>query len=168
MSTSASTPLQTFVDLSALLTGISKDKLAPTLDVQNLKQFYFDFARARTGPALDRLLSIFSANAGQPPAAVANVIFAESGTDICFLARSIMLMWYLGSWYDPASLEASNVGSPPGSVPPSNVVISSQAYTNGWAWNVGQAHPMGYSVFQFGYWAANPPSLQDFVGGESQ
>ncbi len=164
MSTPApSTPLQNFVNLSALLTGIAADKLSPGLDPKNLKQAYFDYAEAKAGSTFDQLLSIYAANASSPPEKIATAIFDESGTDICFLARSVMLMWYLGSWYAPVDLEKAGTNTPP----PPSVVISSAAYTQGWAWNVAQAHPMGYSVFQFGYWANNPPALNDFVGGNA-
>ncbi len=41
-------------------------------------------------------------------------------------------------------------------------VISSQAYTKSLVWNVAQAHPMGFSVFTFGYWSQPPASLETF------
>jgi hypothetical protein len=150
------TPMQNFVQLSALLTGIAADKLAPPLDPKNLKQIYFDYIQQQAGALFDQLLSIYAANASQPPANIADIVFNQSGADIRYLARSTMLAWYLGSWYAPADLAAGRN---------TNVVISAVAYTQGWAWNVAQAHAMGYSNFQFGYWASNPPSLSDFVGG---
>ncbi len=154
------TPLQSFVNLSALLTGIDASKLAPSVDPKNIKQVYFDYALKQAGAAFEQLLSIFNANSSKPPAEIANIIFNQSGTDICFLARSVMLMWYLGSWYAPGALQKAGTNTPP----PDSVVISAAAYTQGWSWNVAQAHPMGYSNFQFGYWASNPPLLSDFVG----
>ena len=33
----------------------------------------------------------------------------------------------------------------------------------GWTWRVAQTHPMGYSDFRFGYWAEDPPALNDFI-----
>jgi hypothetical protein len=157
MSTPA-TPMQNFVNLSALLTGIAADKLAPALDPKNVKQIYYDYIDAQDSAAFQQLLSIYAANAAQPPATIADILFNQSGASICFLARSVMLAWYLGSWYAPADLAQGL---------PTNVVISSIAYTQGWSWNVAQAHPMGYSNFQFGYWASTPPSLSDYVGGAS-
>ena len=149
-------PLQNFVNLSALLTGIDAGKLAPSLDPKNVKQIYFDYISAQAPQEFAQLLAIYAANATQPPAAIADLIFNRSGVGICYLARSVMLAWYLGSWYAPADLAARKS---------TNVVISSIGYTQGWSWNVAQAHPMGYSNFKFGYWAASPPSLADFVGG---
>lgn len=152
------TAMGSFVKLSALLTGIAADKLAPAVDPVDIKQTYFDCAQQEGGATFDRLLAIFDANASQPPATVADIILNQSGDDIRYLARAIMLAWYLGSWYDPAGLKQP--------MPPARV-ISSKAYTHGWAWNVAQAHPMGYSDLRFGYWAGDPPSLADYVGGPS-
>ena len=157
------TPLQTFVDMSALLTGIAAGNLAPGVDPKNIKQVYFNYAQQQAGASFDDLLKIYQNNSTLPAAKIANIIFNDSGSDICFLARSVMLMWYLGSWYAPADLAKAGTNTPP----PNSVVISAAAYTQGWAWNVAQAHPMGYSNFQFGYWANNPPTLVDFVGGNS-
>lgn len=154
------TAMGSFVKLSALLTGIAADKLAPSVDPIDIKQTYFDYAQQQGGAAFDKLLDIFNANASQPPATVADIILNQSGDDIRYLARAIMLAWYLGSWYDPAELQKQQPM-------PSSQVISSKAYTHGWAWNVAQAHPMGYSDLRFGYWAGDPPSLVDYVGGAS-
>lgn len=150
------TSMDSFVQLSALLTGIAADKLAPPLDPNNIKQTYFDHAQANGGAGFLQLLAIFDHQQGQPPAAIADVILNQSGDDIRYLARSIMLAWYLGSWYAPAALRGPQ---------PAGTVISAAAYTQGWAWNVAQAHPMGYSNGRFGYWAAPPPSLAAYVGG---
>lgn len=157
------TPLQTFVDLSALLTGIVAGNLAPSVDPKNIKQVYFNYAQQQAGATFDNLLKIYRENSTQPAGKIASLILDQSGPDIRFLARSVMLMWYLGSWYAPTDLAKAGTDTPP----PDSVVISSAAYTQGWAWNVAQAHPMGFSNFQFGYWASNPPTLVDFVGGNS-
>lgn len=150
--------MHAFVQLSALLTGIAADKLAPSVDPVDIKQTYFDVASRQGGATFDQLLAIFQDNAKQPPATIADIILNQSGDDIRYLARSIMLAWYLGSWYDPAGLRKQQP------FPPMQV-ISASAYTQGWAWNVAQAHPMGYSNLRFGYWAQKPPSLADYIGG---
>jgi hypothetical protein len=46
-------------------------------------------------------------------------------------------------------------------------VISSKAYTQGWLWRVIQAHPMGYSDMQFGYWTRKPEPIEDFISRTS-
>ncbi|PTT78775.1 sorbitol dehydrogenase [Pelomonas sp. HMWF004] len=159
----ANTPLQNFVAVSALLTGIAASSLAPPLDPKDIKQLYFDYARAQQPATFDELLSIYSSNAAQPPATIAEIIFTQSGPAISLFARSVMLMWLLGSWYAPEALQNTGTGKPP----PDSVVISAAAYTQGWAWNLAQAHPMGYSDLQFGYWANQPPALSDFIGAPS-
>ena len=157
----ASDPMTSFVNLSALLTGINAANLAPPLSPSTVPQQYFDTAQKYGGATFTQLLSIYDTAVaqGMSGAQIAAQVFQDNGADVCYLARSIMLAWYLGSWYDPADLAARRG---------TNVVISSIAYTQAWSWNVAQAHAMGYSNFQFGYWASNPPSLADFVGGAAR
>ena len=161
----SNTPMDLFVGVSAVLTGIDASKLAPSLDPVNIKQTYFDYVQSKDGATFQQLLNIYDQNQTQPPATIGNIILTQSGDAVCYLARSIMLMWYLGSWYDPATLQKYNSPNPPKQPLGAVAVISSEAYTQGWAWSVAQAHPMGYSNFTFGYWGSNPPTLQDFVGG---
>jgi hypothetical protein len=161
------TPMDLFVGLSSVLTGVAADKLAPQLDPVNIKKTYFDFVEKQAGVTFQQLLNLFSQNQGQPPEQIGNVILSQSGDAICYLARSIILVWYLGTWYDPAELQKYNAAIPPtGPVSPMQVV-SPAAYTQGWVWSVAQAHPMGHSNFNFGYWSENPPALSDFIGGGS-
>jgi hypothetical protein len=62
-------------------------------------------------------------------------------------------MWYLGAWYEPAELKALRKD-------PTRVatfqIVSPKAYTQAWALRVAQAHPMGFSEMQFGYWTREP------------
>jgi hypothetical protein len=150
-----------FVGASAALTGISQDQLAPDLDPLNVKQQYFD--QAKTDPNLPALLQFFAARQSEPPDQVAQEILANP--TIAPLARAIMLEWYTGSWYAPSTL-VKPPDDPKQQAPPVNV-ISSDAYTQGWMWNVAQAHPMGYSNWRFGYWSSPPPALTDFTTGGS-
>ena len=86
--------------------------------------------------------------------------FVNAGNDdIKFLARSIVLLWYLGSWYDPKDLKASHRGQ----TRPhhSSEVLSPKAYTQGLVWQIAGAHPMGYSNLQFGYWSRDPRDPND-------
>jgi hypothetical protein len=52
---------------------------------------------------------------------------------------------------------AGELVSPSGSDTPA--VVSSNAYIEGWVWKIMQAHPMGYSMLEYGYWAEPPPPL---------
>jgi hypothetical protein len=157
---SNTTNIANFVALSSLLTGIAASKLSPLLDPTNIKTTYYDYANTQDPAAMTELLQIFTDNKGKSNDEIAAAIF---GSSVAWFARSVMLEWYLGSWYTPDDLQA--YAADPSIGAPGGTVISSAAYTSGWAWNVAQAHPMGYSNFRFGYWSADPPSLQDFVGG---
>jgi hypothetical protein len=151
VSADSATAMQLFLKLSSVLTGISESKLAPTKDPINIKETYFD--RARRDPHFGRLLQMF--DPGKPE--TAEFIFKHPEPEIRYLARSIMLAWYLGAWYEPQKLAS------PSSGPISFEVISAQAYTQGWVWRVAQAHPMGYSELPFGYWSNNPFDLDTFI-----
>jgi len=74
-----------------------------------------------------------------------------SDSDLGPVARSVMKMWLLSTWYDP--------GKPSQPVR----VVSSQAYKEGLVWRFMQSHPIGYSMWKFGYWSENPPDLSEFV-----
>jgi hypothetical protein len=153
--------MPTFVQLSAALTGIAAGKLAPTTDSIGIKHDYFKWINEREPTAFVSLLKIAKDNANSSQAMIEKL---QAADDTKFLARSIVLMWYLGSWYAPADLKklVDSKSSPkPVFIP--HTVISPKAYTQGWVWRVAQAHPMGYSDMQFGYWTREPAPLDDFI-----
>ena len=157
-----STDLDTFVALSALLTGIAATQLKPLLDTHGTAQTYFDIARMRGGADYATLANTFAQNKGKAPADQGAAIFPPDKPEdrVVWLARSIMLLWYLAAWYDPDDLPKVRSGA---QVP--FFVVSADAYTQSWVWRVGQTHPMGYSDWRFGYWHQSPPPLSAFVGG---
>jgi hypothetical protein len=154
-----------FKNLSAALTGISADKLAPVTDALELKQDYFKWVMDRKPDQFKALLQIAKPN---PTTLQTIVDQSQANGDTKFLARSIVLMWYLGAWYDPDDLkrlvDARSADQP---LFISHTVISSKAYTQGWLWRVIQAHPMGYSDMQFGYWTRKPEPIEDFISRTS-
>jgi hypothetical protein len=156
------TPLDDFVALSVILTGIASDKLKPFLDTYGTAEEYLVYATANGGPAFKNMMALFDANRSLPPEQIGELIFDNPDTSIAYIAKTVMLMWYLGSWYPPDVLQKYHAD--PVNNFPSSIVISSNAYTQGWAWRVGQTHPMGYSDWRFGYWNAPPPPLSDFIG----
>ena len=159
----ADTPMDQFITLSAALTGIAASKLAPPLDPIDIKQTYFDTAQKQDSANFVQLLQIVAANPTLPPQQLADLVLTQSGEPIKFLARAIMLAWFLGHWYQPEDLQKYAVPDPP-PTPIPFFVISINAYTQGWAWSTAQAHPMGYSTNVFGYWSNPPPSLADYIG----
>jgi hypothetical protein len=152
-----------FIDLSAKLTGIAASRLNPSKDPINIKQVYFD--QARKHPAFNDLLRQFDSKKDQ--ADVIEIILQTKSdqpkSDVVYLARSIILMWYLGAWYEPSELRRFNSPNPPKRFIKYRV-ISRAAYTQGWVWRVAQAHPMGYSEWEFGYWSQPPKPRSDFIG----
>jgi hypothetical protein len=160
-----------FANLSAALTGIAKLKLAPDTDPVDVKQEYFKRVQDKQPAAFGKLLQIARDQNLQIPGPGTDgvvqqgdvdklVAKIEASDDTKFLARSIVLMWYLGSWYEPDDLKKLTV-DPQQFIP--HTVISPTTYTQGWLWRVAQAHPMGYSELQFGYWTRNPEPIADFI-----
>jgi hypothetical protein len=168
-----------FVFLSAALTGIAENKLAtgfgpmplpnpidlakinPGSDPIDIKGEYFKHVMDKSPAMFAQLLKITKDNINAPDRAQAIIAKVQANDATKYLARSIALMWYLGGWYDPAQLQNANKKIGP---PPDFKVISSKAYTQGWATRVARAHPMGFSQMQFGYWHETPNPLADYVG----
>jgi hypothetical protein len=154
------TDMLAFVLLSEALTGVNKLTLAPELsdsnpgfDPINIKDAYFTWIAGHAAPSTFRnLLQIAKDNSASPTNIIAKVNGSDDETK--FLARSIVLLWYLGSWYRPDDLKAGAVPGRRQLV--SSEVVSAKAYTQGLVWLIAGAHPMGYSNLQFGYWSRDP------------
>jgi hypothetical protein len=147
-------PLAAFVALSSALTGVAADQLRPELDPIGIAGQYLAAVRQKNAAQLDAALAAFAQELAQghtPAEAAAAVLADPTAGPVC---RSIILLWLLASWYDPTAAEAGSTAS---------TVVSSQAYKEGLVWKVMQSHPMGYSMFEFGYWATQPPPLSQFI-----
>ncbi len=160
--------IRAFIRLSAALTGVGRSKLMPNVDEPDVKTEYFRHLDANAQPAFGRLLQLAPAGASDSTILDAVTAKAVSDVDIRFLARSLVLLWYLGKWYAPSYLKAlvdaadpAQVLPPPGAV----TILSAKAYKHALVWRVGQAHPMGYSDMQFGYWSDRPDGNAFVVGG---
>jgi hypothetical protein len=168
----ASNPRQdmvAFLLLSEALTGVNRQTLAPEfsadaneilnsdpgVDPINIKNTYFDWINTHAAPSsFAKLLQIAKDSRKSPGDIIPRVNASDDDTK--FVARSIVLLWYLGSWYEPGDLK--NAAASPESVhaPIKQKVLSAKAYTQGLVWQIVGAHPMGYSNLQFGYWSRNP------------
>jgi hypothetical protein len=163
--------MEAFIRLSAALTGLAHDLLAPDTDSLGMRKVYFDHVSKKAPVDFAALLQIAKDANLQVPDPASGGIIGQADVDTLvqvinakgdakYLARSIVLMWYLGAWYEPTDLKALAqdqthfVGY---------TVISAKAYTQGWLWRVAQAHPMGYSDMQFGYWTRPPEPLTEFI-----
>ncbi|MES2817568.1 MAG: sorbitol dehydrogenase [Pseudomonadota bacterium] len=151
---------QNFNALSAALTGLAQDALAPSVDPIGLPELFFETAQQALGVALfSHLLEQYATllAAKNTPEQIAAAVLGATGSDSnAPAARAIMKLWLLGVWFPPPLAD--------GSAGPAPHVVSDQAYKESWAWRIAQAHPMGYSQFHFGYWASEPPSLEAFTG----
>lgn len=159
--------MMAFLLLSEALTGVDKQLLAPEFDPKtndpgtdpiNIKNDYFRWINAKdTTSSFAKLLRI----AKDKPQAIIDSVNA-SDDNVRFLARSIVLLWYLGSWYEPKDLKDQATAANPGRIN-SSEVLSPKAYTQGLVWQIAGAHPMGYSNLQFGYWSRNPRDPNDIT-----
>jgi hypothetical protein len=159
--------VKAFVNLSAALTGIPATALMPNVDPIDLKREYLRHIldpNTNVQAIYERLEKLIPAGVDDPgPIRKLVGDAANTDEDLKYLSRSIILLWYLGAWYSPAALKA-HVDSG-GAKRPDFRILSSNAYTHGWVWRVAQAHPMGYSDMQFGYWKEDPALVERFVGG---
>ena len=158
--------MMAFLLLSEALTGVNRTTLAPELsekpdllnsdpgvDAINIKKEYFDWISDKkndTTSSFGALLQIAKDNVQSLNQIIPKV--NSSTDDVKFLARSIVLLWYLGAWYKPDELKTKK--NSPGDI--SAHVKSANAYTQGLVWQIAGAHPMGYSNLQFGYWSRDP------------
>jgi hypothetical protein len=144
-----------FTDMSAALTGFTAQTIAPGLDPTELAQALLEAMDVLAGAAaVDGLLARYATLQKQPPQQIADALLGIAPPDTgpgAQLARSIVKLWYLGSVYPLASTSAFD-----------GKTLSANAYIRGLAWRAAQAHAMGYSEFNFGYWSAPPPSLADY------
>jgi len=128
----------------------------PGVDPINVKNEYFAWINASDAATFGKLLQI-ARDHRQSATDIINGV--NAGDDTKFLARSIVLLWYLGSWYKPADLKSNSAPGSAAFIP--SQVVSAKAYTQGLVWQIAQAHPMGYSNLQFGYWSRDPDDPND-------
>ena len=164
--------LTNFVGLSAILTGYDANDLAPPVDPledNSIARQYLRLMLARADNEIfQQTLGLFDAILSSlPPSTVSGAdptnpwtwnkdpsIVSQATTqveaqilsdpDMAAMARRLTRLWYLATWY---------TDEPPGF---DGLVVSMEAYQQGLAWPTFQAHPMGYSELDFGYWKDAP------------
>jgi hypothetical protein len=142
------TELDRFVRLSSALTGLDASQLKPELDPIGIADQYLQTLKDFIDPKiLEALLATVPATSGEP--VDVNALLADP--TLGPIGRSILKLWLLGAWYNPLN-------------PSSAIkVVSSQTYKESLVWKAMQSHPMGYSMFSYGYWAEEPPALDQFL-----
>jgi hypothetical protein len=151
-----------FVALSSALIGVAASKLAPENEATDVASEILAIARKTDERVFAAMLQAYRAHASDSAQRAAEAVLDGSGTDVRFLAKSVMLAWLLGSWYDPAALQRA--ARTPGFLP--STVISANAYREAWAWRIAQTKAMGTTTAGFGHWASAPPPLGEFIGRE--
>ncbi|WP_426442194.1 hypothetical protein [Bradyrhizobium genosp. P] len=173
-----------FLLLSAALTGVSPATLEPDFgpakpgvdmltsvpgpDPFDVERDYLKLLYSKDAKTFEAMLQIAKDHRESAPDIIAAVNTDEA---TMYLGRSLVLLWYLGAWYDPANLKDAhekanpNATDQPHKKPEQSfvqfAVASAKAYTRGVLWRIAEAHPMGYSELQFGYWSRPPADPND-------
>jgi hypothetical protein len=166
-----------FLLLSAALTGVRPVSLEPEFrpakpgvdmltsipdpDPFDVERDYFNLVHSKDARTFEAMLQIAKDHRESAPDIIAAVNKNEA---TMYLGRSLVLLWYLGAWYDPAELKDAQTkaaAAKPEQVFLPFTVASPKAYTRGWLWKIAEAHPMGYSELQFGYWSRTPDDPND-------
>jgi hypothetical protein len=168
-----------FLALSSVLTGFDLLHNPWQQDVaQDYLQTFEDNA-PEGGPAL--LYGAFTAcrqgatddggavDAGKMRDLVAGRIMAGD-PPLPSLAHSIIWLWYLSAWYYQPEINSWPEIYPMNPTPSKlaqGSIVKGQAYTRGLSFEVGQAHPPGYTETVYGSWSSPPPAQSNESGGES-
>jgi hypothetical protein len=142
---------QSFVELSAALTGVSPitlhgtgmtntylRKIESIVPTTLLERLFDTFANATQNSVNDDLTAILD------------------DPDLGPVARAISVLWYCGVWTElPDSWRVRN-GTAPGDT---TGVVSGAAYQAGLQWTVVGAHPSGARQQGFGAWSTQPVDL---------
>lgn len=141
-------PPSEFFEMSALLTGFTVRTLK---FAQQSADFYGVFEDIYGPGHLAKLLSYYGARvqAGDTPDQIGAAIL-DDGSPVADTARALMAFWYLGQ-------------IAPRDDPDNPSIPSGNHYAQALVWRAVQAHPTGVSTMQFGYWAAQPQPLNDYL-----
>ena len=152
--------MEKFHELSVALTGFKRIDLAGT----GVGPTYYETANAVVGETifqslLDTFQSIQQGYDGDPSEMDQQVrIQILADARIGPVARNIIKMWYVGTWYQlPSSWREQN-GTSAGNF---THVVSASAYREGLVWTAMGAHPMGAKQPGFGTWRFPPVVSRD-------
>jgi hypothetical protein len=154
----SSAPAESFAALSAALTGFREVDLWGTGQVEP----YLDVLIATVGEAIvARLLVAADEALSSPDPRVGLQQLILGDQDLGPVARSLMILWYLGQWSPLPGDWRNRNGANPLDVAR---VISADAYASGLVWRAIGAHPMGADPPGYGSWA-NPPVVPPTQSG---
>jgi len=131
-----------FLKLSSLLTGLpSLEKLDPQSVESRMARDYLRLMKEQFGPGFDALLAIFRTVATSPEplkALLQDPGFANE--PVSTAAKQIVNLWLLSQYGGPGKLPDQDGGF----------------YEKGFVWPAIQAHPIGFSHRNYGYWSTKP------------
>jgi hypothetical protein len=155
----ASTELRAeFLALSATLTGFSVFRL----DGTGQTDAYLDTVTGIVGEAtVEALVTVHRRvvdAAGGDEARLERGLRRELLSDARLgpVARNLVKLWYVGTWYELPAAWRDTFGSSPGD---RTFVVSPEAYTEGLLWPAVGANPAGAKPFGYGMWA-KPPRIE--------
>jgi hypothetical protein len=131
-----------FLALSSLLTGLQSLKKLDALSIESrMARDYLRLMKEQFGPGFDALLTIYRAVAASPDplqALLQDPGFSSEPVDTA--ARQIVNMWLLSQYGGVGKLPDQDAGF----------------YEKGFVWPAIQAHPIGFSHKNYGYWSEKP------------
>lgn len=152
--------MENFVGLSVVLTGFSQRIIAPNIDPINIKVDYL----AKFQQEIDNSDDILSKYANLKAQGLSN---EQIGTQIRELydmpCKQLIFLWYSGAWAELVQTEQNGKTN----TMVASTLLSSKSYTQGLAWQVMQAHPMGDSNYVYGYWNETPAPLSGYTGNKN-
>jgi hypothetical protein len=145
-----------FLELSVILTGFKKFRLFGT----GQAVLYFDKINEIIGEeVVNQLLltfsKIFNQTNRQDSEELQDLLKARifCDTKLGPIARNMILLWYVGSWYQLPNNWRENYGQHPLD---ETFVLSPNSYTEGLLWPTIGAHPSGAKPQGFGSWGLKP------------
>lgn len=148
--------LEDFLELSVILTGFKKFRLFGTGQAVVYHDKIQDIIGEDTfNELLFTFKDIFESTSRQESEELHDLLRAKILCDpkLGPVARNIILLWYVGSWYQLPYDWRQNYGPSPLDV---TFVLSPNAYTEGLLWPAIGAHPAGAKAQGFGSWALEP------------
>jgi len=153
-----SSSLENFLALSAALTGFERVDLLGT----GMPRAYYEevvgiVGQSIAGDLLSTAARILARYARDPKArdeAIRRQILASP--KLGPVARNIIQMWYVGTWYQLPTPWRKAYGGDPKDV---DHVVSADAYREGLVWVAIGAHPAGAKAPGYGTWAFPPGNI---------
>lgn len=159
----ASDPIEAFLALSAALTGFGRvDLLGTGMSRAYYAEVVGIVGKSIAGELVSTARRIFTRGRRDPKArekAIRQEILADP--KLGPVARNIIQMWYVGTWYQLPTSWRQAYGGNPKDV---DHVVSADAYTQGLVWVAAGVHPAGAKQPGYGTWALPPRGATEDAG----